>query len=399
MSKKLIVLLTALAAGWLWAQEASTSSTSTTISLPAKKRLSQSTTSIPSIVPEQEPGAPSQLLQPPKKRFTKGTVTPQTPESPTQRPEEVLLSAPAQESGSATPIEQEPEEMLPIKKRALRAGVAMPVMPEVQGPISPQAPTPEIPVIEAYFNPDSNFTDKLFPLLANANKQLLISMFSITDQEIVNKIIEVKKRKVDVQIIFDENTLSQMSRLLSTLLAHNILPIIYPSKIMGSFMHNKFLVIDNKIVVTGSANFSKKAFSNNPPPSNYENILIIQSTYIAQDYHRAFYRAKDQILRLYIKTIKNSPNAFPPWFAHLIRKFYEENYSFGEIIRTQWRTYTQDEQTNIRQFLAWRMPTAPQQEELRRYNISPEGMSRGHAFNLIAKKREAKKNIKRVREE
>ena len=48
-------------------------------------------------------------------------------------------------------------------------------------------------------------------------------------------------------------------------------------------MHNKYCVIDEKIVITGSFNWTAKAVS-----LNHENIVIIRDEYVAKQFKANF---------------------------------------------------------------------------------------------------------------
>ena len=56
----------------------------------------------------------------------------------------------------------------------------------------------------------------------------------------------------------------------------------------NDFMHNKVIIIDDRIVVTGSYNFSENAESND------ENMLILESSRIADVYTQYFDRLFEQ---------------------------------------------------------------------------------------------------------
>src|SRR5579872_2440307 len=271
MSKKLVVLLTTLAAGWLWASEPATSSTST--------------------------------------------------------------SATASTLGKRPVSESAAEAISTSEKRARSL--------------------PHPASVQACFAPRDKILDEIAPLLNNAKNQILIAMYTFTSQSIINKLIELKS-KVDIQIIFDQNTLEREKNLVDDLLYENILPIVYPRR--QSTMHNKFMVIDDTWVVTGSANFTTAAFGNSSSYSNYENIVIINSNEIAQEYHEEFNRIKDKTLHLYLNIIASSnPLSIEPWLKELAKKLYQENNQFKQIIYEHWDRFNQHEKNRLQQFFRWRV--------------------------------------------
>ena len=60
----------------------------------------------------------------------------------------------------------------------------------------------------------------------------------------------------------------------------------------GSFLHDKLIIVDNTIVVTGSLNFSSNA-----DDSNEENVVIVDNAEIAalylQEFEKLWNQAKD----------------------------------------------------------------------------------------------------------
>ena len=94
--------------------------------------------------------------------------------------------------------------------------------------------------VKAYFIPEDQevINQELILMIDTATKQVLIAMYWITDDFIINKLIELKKRGVDVQIIFDESSGSSI-QVMDKFLANNILPVISLKEIDG-IMHNKF---------------------------------------------------------------------------------------------------------------------------------------------------------------
>ena len=60
----------------------------------------------------------------------------------------------------------------------------------------------------------------------------------------------------------------------------------------NNFMHNKVMIIDDKVVITGSYNFSENAELND------ENMMIIESGAVARAYTKYF----DALFKVYQKT-------------------------------------------------------------------------------------------------
>lgn len=138
------------------------------------------------------------------------------------------------------------------------------------------------------FSPD--FSENLIIQLINsANVSLYIEQMyiysSLTD--IVNAIISAKQRGVDVKIILDPRS-TQNNQTAQMLLPYNISMAYantseYPSPHAFETMHNKGMIIDGKIVLISSINWSPTSLRD-----NREAGVIVKNAHIAQYYQDIF---------------------------------------------------------------------------------------------------------------
>ncbi len=120
---------------------------------------------------------------------------------------------------------------------------------------------------EVYFSPETNLNEKLGEFMDSANKTLHCALYDMSD-EIAEKLVE-KSKTVDVKLIMDDENRN---------LNGNGVKVD-----SNGLMHDKFCIIDDKKVWTGSFNPTKTAsLSNN-------NVLIIYSSYAAKDYSDEFF--------------------------------------------------------------------------------------------------------------
>jgi len=131
--------------------------------------------------------------------------------------------------------------------------------------------------IELYFSPEDNFKKRLINLIQNANKSIYFLVYSFTDSDIAKALIDAKKRGVLVKGVLDKtwnknSKYSQYDQLLNASI---------DIKYDGSYfkLHDKVMIIDKNITVTGSYNFTNSANYN-----NNENSLIIYNSNIARHY-------------------------------------------------------------------------------------------------------------------
>lgn len=123
-------------------------------------------------------------------------------------------------------------------------------------------------------------------IIGKAQKRLLICVAWFTNETIGTQII--KKKDIDVEIVIDDNEINRKCINIKKLLTENI-KITFIKDLNKNYylMHNKFCVIDNNIVITGSYNWTKNANTND------ENISVISDKIIAEHYSHEFRRIKD----------------------------------------------------------------------------------------------------------
>lgn len=107
---------------------------------------------------------------------------------------------------------------------------------------------------------------KLTNYLHRANHTIHVCMYLFTSQILGNAILQAHKRGVVVKVIADASVnMSDHSQVLSFRRAC----IKVRTRNSGTLMHHKFAIIDNKILITGSANWTMQALF-----GNAENIIV-----------------------------------------------------------------------------------------------------------------------------
>lgn len=129
---------------------------------------------------------------------------------------------------------------------------------------------------EVYFMPKDGkkAENRLFYLFTHANKEIKIIIYTFTNKKLAKALKIAAKKGVKITIIADKKeikyTYSVIPRL-ATLKNFNIY-LLSGKKYKNNEkakMHVKLSIIDNKYLITGSANYSYSAFY-----KNYEYILI-----------------------------------------------------------------------------------------------------------------------------
>lgn len=262
--------------------------------------------------------------------------------------------------------------------------------------------------VESYFVPKDQqaIRDRLFQLLDNAQNQVILAMYWITDDEILKKLIEIrdKNKKLNMQIIIDES-MSQyidLDDLIDTLLNHNIAPIIYASNAPDAAgkMHNKILIIDSTYVLTGSANFTKSAFDPSIQSYNFENVIVINSRNIAQKFKTDFFSIKKAIFEFYIEyAIDYGTNKMPKWWRRLLPHLYIKNPDFAKMVDEEIEQLESENQSKMQRLFGIkkapniarpkREPISDYQRNiLEREGIPTEGMTYDEAYGIVGRIRQ-----------
>jgi len=116
--------------------------------------------------------------------------------------------------------------------------------------------------VELWFLPDDRGAlQRLKGLIQTAKKSVRVAMFTWTHQDLAKEVIAAQKRGVKTEVVIDNYSGKGVSAKIVKLLKNNGIPVaLGPS---GTLLHHKFLYIDSQILVNGSANWTKAAFSQN----------------------------------------------------------------------------------------------------------------------------------------
>jgi cardiolipin synthase A/B len=117
--------------------------------------------------------------------------------------------------------------------------------------------------IEMWFLPDNNkeALQRLKNLIRGAEKTIRVAMFAWTRHDLAKEVVEASKRGVDAEIVIDQTFGKGKSAPVVQYLKDNKINVAL-SQGSGLF-HHKFLYIDGKTLVHGSANWTRGAFTQN----------------------------------------------------------------------------------------------------------------------------------------
>jgi len=175
--------------------------------------------------------------------------------------------------------------------------------------------------ISVFFSPNNNLEIVLINFLETATESIDVAIYDITNKNISDALILAHKNGISVRVYCDKGVQNHCDRKYNKckekcsddsclddchsddLKCFDEKRVIYDMKSSGielyianpnnwinveayrAIMHNKFIIVDQKAVLTGSYNFSKNADEN-----NRENFIIIKNLLVALEYQKEFDR-------------------------------------------------------------------------------------------------------------
>jgi phosphatidylserine/phosphatidylglycerophosphate/cardiolipin synthase-like enzyme len=123
------------------------------------------------------------------------------------------------------------------------------------------------PATEQAFSPHQGATALIVRTIGEAQKSIRVAAYTFTSHTIAEALAYARQRGVNVQVVLNESERTSRSSV-AEWLADNGIPVRFNSRY--SIMHDKFLIIDDTTLETGSFNFTKAAENRNA-----ENVLVL----------------------------------------------------------------------------------------------------------------------------
>ena len=135
--------------------------------------------------------------------------------------------------------------------------------------------------IDAFFFPNEKNIDRLVGYLSKATKSMKVCVFSMTNDKLANALHDAQKRGVQVRVISDDECMNQVGSDVQWLAEQGVQ--VRTDDAPNFHMHNKFVVIDDSHLITGSFNWTVQAGK-----SNQENLLVVDHPYYIEKYNLEF---------------------------------------------------------------------------------------------------------------
>ena len=148
-------------------------------------------------------------------------------------------------------------------------------------------------VVQACFSPQGKCSAHILRAIEQAQKELLVAVYAFTNDDLAGALVRANKRGVVVQVVLDREFDAANEKSQSKFIEGQKIPLRRLSGLRSAaldkdsgLMHQKFAVIDRRIVFTGSYNWTHSADS-----LNDENLLLFRDAGpLAEEYRRAFFQ-------------------------------------------------------------------------------------------------------------
>ncbi|MGE0093756.1 MAG: phospholipase D family protein [Alphaproteobacteria bacterium] len=142
---------------------------------------------------------------------------------------------------------------------------------------------------EVCFTPGEDCTGIIVAVIGNAQQQILVQAYSFTSAPIAQALVAAQNRGVDVKAILDKSQRTERYSSARFLVNAGISTWI-DDKV--AIAHNKVMIVDDTIVITGSFNFTKSA-----QDRNAENLLVLHDAGLASKYKENWEARRDKSVR------------------------------------------------------------------------------------------------------
>jgi len=131
-------------------------------------------------------------------------------------------------------------------------------------------------VLGVFFTPPSGAGKALVHWIDNARQEVLVQAYGFTHNGIAQALLRAHARGVSVKVLLDAKT-DTSNRYVTDLLQAQQIPLRLDAS--HAIAHNKVIVVDAELVITGSFNFTNSAQTRNA-----ENLLVLKSAGLADSY-------------------------------------------------------------------------------------------------------------------
>lgn len=143
------------------------------------------------------------------------------------------------------------------------------------------AASPTTAEAQVWFSPKGGAKAAIVSEIDRAQKSIRAGAYKFESREIAEALVRAKERGLDVAVVMDTRN-SKYKKSLRDELASRGVSVFVDGK--HAIFHNKVMVIDDRVVPTGSFNYKDDAENDNAENDNAENMLRLESAELARRY-------------------------------------------------------------------------------------------------------------------
>lgn len=148
-------------------------------------------------------------------------------------------------------------------------------------------------IVQTCFSPQGKCSAHILREIEAAKQELLVAVYAFTSDDLASALVKAKKRGVVVQVVVDREFDRTNENSKGKFFDVEKIPVRRVSGAAAKasdkdtgLMHQKFAVVDRRIVFTGSYNWTQSADIRND-----ENLLMFRdASPLAEEYRKAFFR-------------------------------------------------------------------------------------------------------------
>lgn len=141
----------------------------------------------------------------------------------------------------------------------------------------------------AWFSPGDDCRNKITRLMRKTRNTINICVFTISDNKITESILQAHKRGIKITIISDNDKANDRGSDIDYLSNKGVKVLLDDSP---NHMHHKFAIFDNRILLSGSFNWTRSASE-----VNEENIIVTADQKLVTAFNKKFGQLKTRFAR------------------------------------------------------------------------------------------------------
>ena len=137
---------------------------------------------------------------------------------------------------------------------------------------------------QVFFSPESKIRDHILKCINSCSASLEIAVYDFTSGDIAEALVNAKNRGVKIRLVMDKKQAEKEGSLYGFLKDEGFDVLLLKGRVDGD-MHNSFVIFDNKLVLTGSYDWTEYA-----EKFNYENAILTDEKAVVEMYQNEFKR-------------------------------------------------------------------------------------------------------------